>query len=104
MPIHNADEWLEEALQSVLRQTFTGSLELSVFDDASTVRTVNMYTLYHVCAVMSMHALIQDSSVDIVQAALPELKSRGIVVTLGCGRYATPKGGECQSGQLHSHR
>ena len=98
MPIHNAAEWLEEALHSVLRQTFTGSLELSVFDDASTVRTTNMYTLYHVCAVMYIHTctlMIQDSSVDIVRAALPELKSRGIVVTLGCGHYATPKGGEC---------
>ena len=37
MTMHNAAQWLEEALQSVMAQTFAGSLELSVFDDASTV-------------------------------------------------------------------
>lgn len=37
MTVHNAAQWLEEALDSVHSQTFTGSLELSVFDDASTV-------------------------------------------------------------------
>ena len=37
MTVHNAAEWLEAALRSVLQQTFTGRMELSVFDDASTV-------------------------------------------------------------------
>ncbi|KAG7270767.1 hypothetical protein CRUP_019407 [Coryphaenoides rupestris] len=36
VPVHNASCWLEECLQGVLDQDFTGSLELSVYDDAST--------------------------------------------------------------------
>ncbi len=35
--MHNASRWLEETLSSVVEQTFTGSMELSVYDDASTV-------------------------------------------------------------------
>ena len=38
MSAFNASKWLEEVLGSVAAQTFAGSLELSVFDDASTVR------------------------------------------------------------------
>ncbi len=38
MPVHNGSAWLDEALSSVLEQTFTGTMELSVFNDASTVR------------------------------------------------------------------
>lgn len=37
MPMYNASPWLDECLQSVLDQDFTGTMELSVFDDASTV-------------------------------------------------------------------
>lgn len=37
MPVYNAENWLQEALESVCKQTFSGSLELSVFNDASTV-------------------------------------------------------------------
>lgn len=36
MPVHNASCWLGECLQAILQQDFTGSMELSVFDDAST--------------------------------------------------------------------
>lgn len=36
LPVHNADKWLDECLESVLQQAFGGSLELSVYDDAST--------------------------------------------------------------------
>ncbi|XP_027873501.1 queuosine-tRNA galactosyltransferase [Xiphophorus couchianus] len=36
MPVHNASSWLVECLQAIMHQDFTGSMELSVFDDAST--------------------------------------------------------------------
>ena len=42
MPVYNAANWLQETLESVCRQTFTGSLELSVFNDASTVSSQRM--------------------------------------------------------------
>lgn len=41
MPVYNASSWLDECLQGILQQDFTGSMELSVFDDASTVSTLN---------------------------------------------------------------
>jgi len=34
-PVYNAAAWLDECLQSVLKQTFPGSVELSVYNDAS---------------------------------------------------------------------
>ena len=38
LPVHNAELWLDECLQSVVDQDCGGaSLELSVFNDASTV-------------------------------------------------------------------
>lgn len=37
MPMYNASPWLDECLQAVVDQDFTGNMELSVFDDASTV-------------------------------------------------------------------
>ncbi len=45
MPVHNGAAWLDEALSSVLEQTFTGTMELSVFNDAS---TVSMHASLHV--------------------------------------------------------
>lgn len=38
--MYNAAHWLEETLTSIINQTFTGSLEVSIYDDASTVRLV----------------------------------------------------------------
>uniref|UniRef100_A0A8D2ZPM6 Glycosyltransferase 2-like domain-containing protein n=1 Tax=Scophthalmus maximus TaxID=52904 RepID=A0A8D2ZPM6_SCOMX len=36
MPVYNASCWLDECLQAISEQDFTGSMELSVYDDAST--------------------------------------------------------------------
>lgn len=35
--MHNAEQWLDECLASVLQQDFEGTMELSVFNDASKV-------------------------------------------------------------------
>ncbi|XP_024206563.1 UDP-GlcNAc:betaGal beta-1,3-N-acetylglucosaminyltransferase-like protein 1 isoform X6 [Pan paniscus] len=35
LPVHNAEPWLDECLRSVLQQDFEGTMELSVFNDAS---------------------------------------------------------------------
>ena len=38
MPVHNGSRWLDDCLTSIFSQAgFTGSLELSVYNDASTV-------------------------------------------------------------------
>jgi glycosyltransferase involved in cell wall biosynthesis len=36
IPVHNAEAWLDECLDSVLTQTHSGPIEVSIFDDAST--------------------------------------------------------------------
>ncbi|XP_060905621.1 UDP-GlcNAc:betaGal beta-1,3-N-acetylglucosaminyltransferase-like protein 1 isoform X1 [Labrus mixtus] len=36
MPMYNASCWLDECLQAISLQDFTGTMEISVFDDAST--------------------------------------------------------------------
>lgn len=38
MPVHNSECWLDECLKSVLEQDFKGTMELSIFNDASKVR------------------------------------------------------------------
>ncbi len=45
MPVCNGAVWLDQALDSILAQTFTGSMELSVFNDGS---TVSMHTVFHI--------------------------------------------------------
>ena len=36
LPIHNAEKWIEPCLDSVLAQTFSGSMELCICNDACT--------------------------------------------------------------------
>lgn len=35
LPVYNAEQWLDECLQSILQQTFSGRLEVSAFNDSS---------------------------------------------------------------------
>ena len=40
MTMYNASRWLDDTLQSILAQTFAGTLELSIYNDGSTVSRV----------------------------------------------------------------
>ncbi|XP_066474683.1 queuosine-tRNA galactosyltransferase isoform X2 [Tiliqua scincoides] len=42
LPIYNAECWLDECLKSVLEQDFEGSIELSVFNDASADNSISI--------------------------------------------------------------
>ncbi|XP_060544630.1 UDP-GlcNAc:betaGal beta-1,3-N-acetylglucosaminyltransferase-like protein 1 isoform X6 [Pantherophis guttatus] len=42
LPVYNAESWLDECLKSVLDQDFQGSIELSVFNDASTDNSISI--------------------------------------------------------------
>ncbi|XP_068932727.1 queuosine-tRNA galactosyltransferase isoform X3 [Petaurus breviceps papuanus] len=42
LPVHNAECWLDDCLQSVLEQDFEGTLELSIFNDASKDKSINI--------------------------------------------------------------
>lgn len=46
LPVYNAELWLEDCLQSVYDQTFSGCLELSAYNDSSTVCIV-VFTLQY---------------------------------------------------------
>lgn len=39
IPVFNGAQWLDKALGSILHQSFQGILEVSIFNDASTVST-----------------------------------------------------------------
>ncbi|XP_077979657.1 queuosine-tRNA galactosyltransferase-like [Glandiceps talaboti] len=71
LPVHNADKWLEECLQSVMQQTthFHGNIELSAFNDSST-----------------------DSSLALLESWKPKLEEAGIQVVLGSGVAKQPGG------------
>ncbi|KFO35750.1 UDP-GlcNAc:betaGal beta-1,3-N-acetylglucosaminyltransferase-like protein 1 [Fukomys damarensis] len=69
LPVHNAEEWLDECLESVLQQDFEGSMELSVFDDAS-----------------------KDNSVAIIGRWKGKLEGAGIPVVIGGHDSPSPRG------------
>ncbi|XP_013361460.1 PREDICTED: UDP-GlcNAc:betaGal beta-1,3-N-acetylglucosaminyltransferase-like protein 1 isoform X4 [Chinchilla lanigera] len=69
LPVHNAEEWLDECLKSVLQQDFEGSMELSVFDDAS-----------------------KDKSMTIIERWKGRLEGAGIAVVIGGHDSPCPRG------------
>ncbi|XP_014670668.1 PREDICTED: UDP-GlcNAc:betaGal beta-1,3-N-acetylglucosaminyltransferase-like protein 1 isoform X2 [Priapulus caudatus] len=69
LPVCNAALWLEECLRSVCDQDFQGSLELSIYDDAS-----------------------QDDSRAIIERCSPALAERGIRVVISENKSGMPSG------------
>jgi len=68
-PVHNAELWLKECLSSITQQTYAGPMELCIYDDAST-----------------------DKSMDIVKFMMSGLTERGIKVVLLHGQSSLPQG------------
>ncbi|XP_057174215.1 UDP-GlcNAc:betaGal beta-1,3-N-acetylglucosaminyltransferase-like protein 1 isoform X1 [Ursus arctos] len=69
LPVHNAELWLDECLESVLQQDFEGAMELSVFNDAS-----------------------KDKSAAIIDKWKVKLEGSGIPVVIGGHDSASPRG------------
>ncbi|XP_066560234.1 queuosine-tRNA galactosyltransferase isoform X2 [Amia ocellicauda] len=69
LPVHNAACWLDDSLGSVLEQDFQGSMELSVFNDAS-----------------------QDDSLAVIERWTVRLQRRGIPTVLSGHRSPQPRG------------
>ncbi|KAH3871431.1 UDP-GlcNAc:betaGal beta-1,3-N-acetylglucosaminyltransferase-like protein 1 [Dreissena polymorpha] len=69
LPVHNADKWLDACLDSVVRQSFPGRLELSVYFDEC-----------------------HDGSENIVDTWAPRLKQRDIQLVASGHHDATPRG------------
>ncbi|XP_014442176.1 UDP-GlcNAc:betaGal beta-1,3-N-acetylglucosaminyltransferase-like protein 1 [Tupaia chinensis] len=69
LPVHNAEPWLDQCLQSVLQQDFEGTMELSVFNDAS-----------------------KDRSGAIIEKWKAKLEGSGILVVVGGHNSPSPRG------------
>ncbi|XP_028935911.1 UDP-GlcNAc:betaGal beta-1,3-N-acetylglucosaminyltransferase-like protein 1 isoform X2 [Ornithorhynchus anatinus] len=69
LPVYNAEAWLPECLNSILEQDFQGTLELSIFNDAS-----------------------QDNSINIIEKWKDRLEDLGIRVIIGGHNSPSPKG------------
>ncbi|XP_076791396.1 queuosine-tRNA galactosyltransferase isoform X2 [Arvicanthis niloticus] len=69
LPVHNAEQWLDECLMSVLQQDFEGTMELSVFNDAS-----------------------KDKSTAIIEKWKVKLEDSGISVVIGGHDSPSPRG------------
>eukprot|EP00070_Physeter_catodon_P047826 XP_028354720.1 UDP-GlcNAc:betaGal beta-1,3-N-acetylglucosaminyltransferase-like protein 1 isoform X4 [Physeter catodon] len=69
LPVHDAEPWLDECLGSVLQQDFEGSMELSVFNDAS-----------------------KDKSMTIIEKWKEKLEGSGILVVIGGHDSPSPRG------------
>ncbi|KAI5089728.1 UDP-GlcNAc:betaGal beta-1,3-N-acetylglucosaminyltransferase-like protein 1 [Silurus meridionalis] len=69
IPVYNGAGWLEECLQGVADQDFQGSLEISVFDDAS-----------------------MDNSRAIAESWREKLRMRGVSMVISGHNMGTPRG------------
>ncbi|KAM6240642.1 queuosine-tRNA galactosyltransferase isoform 2-T2 [Spheniscus humboldti] len=69
VPVHNSECWLEECLKSVWEQDFKGTMELSVFNDAS-----------------------KDSSAEIIEKWKIKLEDAGVPVIIGRNDSSQPRG------------
>ncbi|XP_006886363.1 PREDICTED: UDP-GlcNAc:betaGal beta-1,3-N-acetylglucosaminyltransferase-like protein 1 [Elephantulus edwardii] len=69
LPVHNAERWLDECLRSVLHQDFEGTMELSIFNDAS-----------------------KDKSMTVIETWKIKLEDSGILVVIGGHDSPSPRG------------
>ena len=63
VPVHNASNFLKEAFESILSQTWKKSLEVSIFNDSST-----------------------DNSLEICKKWIPKFNKEGITVIINSNR------------------
>ncbi|XP_053309083.1 UDP-GlcNAc:betaGal beta-1,3-N-acetylglucosaminyltransferase-like protein 1 [Spea bombifrons] len=69
LPTYNAALWLDDCMRSIVDQGFDGSLEVSVFNDAS-----------------------KDRSIEIIEAWRPKFEERGISLVVGGHDSPEPRG------------
>ncbi|XP_073877188.1 queuosine-tRNA galactosyltransferase isoform X6 [Macaca fascicularis] len=70
LPVHNAEPWLDECLRSVLQQDFEGTMELSVFNDASKDKSGAIIEKWRV--------KLEDSGVHVIIGGHDSLSPRGV--------------------------
>ncbi|XP_032995408.1 UDP-GlcNAc:betaGal beta-1,3-N-acetylglucosaminyltransferase-like protein 1 isoform X1 [Lacerta agilis] len=70
LPVYNAECWLDECLKSVLEQDFQGSMELSVFNDASMDNSGNILKTWKV--------LLEEAGIQMVLGENDSSQPRGV--------------------------
>ena len=65
MTMRNAEQWLDESLSSLYNQTYTGHMELSVYNDGSMVRLYAHYNNSEVENSQSKALLLLSPCLDI---------------------------------------
>ncbi|KAM9856810.1 queuosine-tRNA galactosyltransferase [Aulostomus maculatus] len=85
MPVYNASRWLQECLQAILHQDFHGTMELSIFDDASTDDSGNV--------VESWRERLNGRGISLVISGHSSDQPRGVgyaknkAISQSCGKY-----------------
>ncbi|XP_061477819.1 UDP-GlcNAc:betaGal beta-1,3-N-acetylglucosaminyltransferase-like protein 1 isoform X2 [Rhineura floridana] len=76
LPVYNADCWLDECLKSVLEQDFQGSIELSIFNDASTDNSGNITEKWK--------AVLEEAGIQVVLGGNYSCQPRGVGFAKNC--------------------
>ncbi|KAF7656673.1 hypothetical protein LDENG_00037690 [Lucifuga dentata] len=85
MPVYNASCWLDECLQAILHQDFTGTMELSVYDDASTDDSRKV--------VEDWRERLEEKGISLVMSGHNSAQPRGVgyaknkAISQSCGQY-----------------
>lgn len=85
LPVFNSEQWLEECIESVMKQDFPGSLELCVFNDASSDKSRNILEGYSI--------KMQNSRIKYTLTHSSALEPKGVgyaknrAVEQSCGRH-----------------
>lgn len=103
MPVYNASCWLDECLQAILQQDFTGTMQLSVFDDASTVSAfTHAQTQMNLAEAPAYRVFsLQDDSMAVVEGWRERLEARGISLVTSGHKSAQPRGGNIHTVNKH---
>ena len=46
MPVLNGEKWIEDCFHSIINQSFSGTMEVSIFNDGSTVSVVVFHMMH----------------------------------------------------------
>ena len=63
LPVYNASRWLDECMQGVANQTFSGTLELSVYNDGSTDDSLTILERWQSCLLETNITMVLSSGV-----------------------------------------
>lgn len=79
LPVYNAECWLDECLKSVLEQDFKGSVELSVFNDASVDNSLSIIEKWKI--------LLEEAGIRVLIGGHHSPQPQGVGFAKNCAVY-----------------